>query len=108
MGKHRESPEIAAFIRRMFRALERRAATGDLEAVEALAALAKPLSDATRNAGLAAWSTGYSYTDLADALGISRQAARQRFASLDRPAANGGLNDEGHVSATGSRRDRQA
>lgn len=101
MAKHRESPEISAFIRRMFRALERRAASGDLEAVEALAGLAKPLAEATRRAGQSAWDTGYSYTELADALGISRQAARQRFVPSTVPAANGVSNDEAATSPTG-------
>lgn len=81
MAKHREAPELAAFIRRMFRALERRASEGDLEAVEALASLGSPLREATERAGLAAWQHGYSYTEIGTALGISRQAARQRFSS---------------------------
>lgn len=79
MAKHRESPEIAAFIRRMFRALERRAQDGDLEALEALASLRSSLRDSTERAGLSASKHGYSFTEIGTALGITRQAARQRF-----------------------------
>lgn len=77
--KHREANELEAFVKRMFRALVRRAADGDLEAVEALARLSRSCEAAARQAGDAAWRHGYSYTQLADALGITRQAARQRF-----------------------------
>lgn len=91
MAKHREALELSSFIKRMFRALERRAADGDLEAVEALAQLREPLAEATRRAGQAAYETGYSYTELAGPLGISRQAARQRFAN---PAATGDASHE--------------
>lgn len=79
MAKHRESPEIEAFVKRMYRALEKRASEGDLEAVEALANLSSAVVAATKRAADAAWRNGYSYTQIGDALGISRQAARQRF-----------------------------
>lgn len=82
MAKHRESPDIEAFINRMFRALVKRAEDGDLEAVEALANLALLASTAANSAGAAAWRNGYSYTQIGDALGITRQAARQRFGSF--------------------------
>jgi len=82
MAKHRESPEIEAFVKRMHRALIRRAKDGDLEAVEALANLVASSSEACKLAADAAWRSGFSYTQIGDALGISRQAARQRFASV--------------------------
>lgn len=83
MAKFRESAELGAFLRRMMRALVRRAADGDLEAVEVLAQLNGEIAQATRDAGDAAWRRGYSYTQIGDALGISRQAARQRFLTKD-------------------------
>jgi hypothetical protein len=70
----------------MFRALVRRAGDGDLEAVEVLASLSRSCAAATKEAADAAWKSGYSYTQLGDALGITRQAARQRFGSpADKP-----------------------
>jgi hypothetical protein len=84
MAKHRECPELEAFLRRMMRALVRRAAEGDLEAVEVLARLNGEIAQATRDAGDAAWRCGYSYTQIGDALGITRQAARQRFLTRER------------------------
>lgn len=63
----------------MFRALERRAQEGDLEALEALASLGQSLRESTERAGLSAHQHGYSFTEIGTALGITRQAARQRF-----------------------------
>ena len=80
VAKHREADELGAFVQRMFRALVRRAADGDLLAVEVLADLQRSCAESTREAGEAAWKSGYSYTQVGDALGITRQGARQRFA----------------------------
>ncbi|HEX7873964.1 MAG TPA: hypothetical protein VF475_13700 [Sphingobium sp.] len=88
--KRREANELEAFVKRMFRALVRRSAEGDLEAVEALARLSRSCEAATREAGDAAWRHGYSYTQLADALGVSRQAARQRFTKKELNSAVSG------------------
>lgn len=81
--KH-EAPEIGAMTNRMMRALARRAAEGDLEAVEQLAELQTKLTEHLRAAAQGAHAFGYSWTEIADATGTSRQAARQRFA----PAVN--------------------
>lgn len=79
--KH-EAPEIGAMIGRMFRALERRAAEGDLEAVEQLNALADAAGAHLCAAAQAAHDqAGYSWTEIGRATGTSRQGARQRFAS---------------------------
>lgn len=77
--KH-ESPEIGAAAARMLRALVRRAQEGDWEALEQLAELENLASCSTQAAGhLMQTEFGYSYTQLGDVLGITRQAARQRF-----------------------------
>lgn len=78
--KH-EAPEIGAMIGRMVKALARRAAEGDLEAVEQLAALVGTTNDALRTAAQGAHAFGYSWTELGEATGTTRQAARQRFAA---------------------------
>lgn len=89
-----ESPEIGAMAKRMVRALVRRAAAGDTEALEQLAELERDLPVAITTAGKLMASgermvkgQGYSYTELGDVLGISRQAARQRFSRPASPAA---------------------
>jgi hypothetical protein len=57
----------------------RRAAAGDAEALEELLKLAEIVPAAIRDAGAAMHAFGYSYTELGDIAGISRQAARERF-----------------------------
>lgn len=64
---------------RMMRALVRRAGEGDTEALEWLAHLEAELPRLMNEAGAAAHDHGYTYTVLGQCLGISRQAARQRF-----------------------------
>lgn len=79
--KH-EAPEIGAMVRRMMRALVERAAEGDQEALEELASIEKMMPAFITEAGRAMHDEfGYSYTFLGDALGVSRQGARQRFAA---------------------------
>jgi hypothetical protein len=65
--------------RRVVRALRRRASDGDTEALEQLLQLADVVSAEIVAAGAALHDFGYSYTELADVAGISRQAARARF-----------------------------
>lgn len=80
MSRH-EARDVAQAARRMIRALVRRAGTGDTEALRELVETQRVLAEAIQAAGAAAYATGhYSYADLAGELGISRQAARQRFA----------------------------
>lgn len=65
--------------RRVVRALVRRAAEGDSEALEELLKLAELVPAAIHDAGVAMHRFGYTYTELGDIAGISRQAARERF-----------------------------
>ncbi len=80
--RRREAPEIGSFMRRMFRALVARAAEGDTEALEVLADLEKASTAALGEAMRAAHARGYSWTELADLVGVTRQAARQRFHAI--------------------------
>jgi hypothetical protein len=80
--RRHESPELGATVRRMVRALVRRAAEGDTEALEQLAQLELELPTAT-SCALALMNARtstpvYSFTELANVLGTTRQAARQR------------------------------
>lgn len=75
-----ESRDVAAAAGRMIRGLVKRAATGDQEALWELVQLQANVNDAINEAGARMHvQAGYTYTTLAGELGISRQAARQRF-----------------------------
>ena len=50
-----ENDEYAAFLRRVIRAYSRRVASGDIEAITTMAALANDLEDATRQAAQQRW-----------------------------------------------------
>jgi hypothetical protein len=75
-----ENDEYAAFVRRAIRAYTRRVTAGDIDALAGMAALADELDIAIHHAvtGLRA-RHGYSWADIAARLGISRQAAQQRW-----------------------------
>lgn len=68
-------------MRRMLAALARRGAAGEVEALEALAGLERAIPGYLAEAARGAHDgpAGYSWTDLGLWLGITRQAARQRF-----------------------------
>jgi hypothetical protein len=95
--KTTQNTEFAAFARRILRAYARRVADGDIEALRSLTTLASDVDNATRDAvrGLRLW--GYSWSDIADCLGVSRQAAQHRWGNptdrgaLDRRLLNDGL-----------------
>lgn len=86
--QHREAMELAGMLRRMGKALVRRAAEGDLEALEALTHARAAIDDAIGDAAAAlhqpcVWvrgeKVGYSWAEIGGVLGISRQAAHQQF-----------------------------
>ena len=74
-----ENDEYAAFIRRVIRAYSRRIATGDIDAIADMAAAADHLDKAIADAITGLRATGYSWADIAARLGITRQAAQQRW-----------------------------
>lgn len=76
---YRESPAIGAFMRRMTKALIRRAGEGDIEALSVLLDLQRETQAAIVEAGRALHATGYSYGDLARHTGVSKQAAIKRY-----------------------------
>ena len=76
-----EAPEIGKAARRMVRSLVGRAGEGDWEAIEELVTTRAAVADAIGAAIVGAHEFGYSYTELADVLGTSRQAVRQRVQS---------------------------
>ena len=77
----REAADMAAFLRRMFRAMTRRAVEGDDNVLAELLALRENLDEAIDAAARGLHEFGYSWTYLGEAAGMTRQAARQRWAS---------------------------
>jgi hypothetical protein len=74
-----ENDEYAAFTRRIIRAYARRVATGDVEALTDMVGLSTLLDDAISEAVIGLRGHGYSWADIAARLGITRQAAQQRW-----------------------------
>jgi hypothetical protein len=74
-----ENDEFAAFTRRIIRAHGRRVATGDVEALRDLTALSTHLDQVITDAVTGLRAHGYSWAEIADRLGITRQAAHQRW-----------------------------
>ena len=74
-----ENDEYAAFARRIVRAYARRVATGDIEALADMTTLAADIEAAIRVAVIGLRNFGYSWADIAARLGITRQAAQQRW-----------------------------
>ena len=79
--KRVENDDYAAFTRRVLTAHGRRIAAGDIEGLTALAALAADIDTATRTAVTGLRAAGYSWADIGSRLGMTRQAAQQRFGS---------------------------
>ena len=74
-----ENDAYAAFTRRVIRAYARRVATGDVEAFIDLVGLSQQLDTAILQAVTGLRACGYSWTEIATRLGITRQAAHQRW-----------------------------
>jgi hypothetical protein len=68
-----------AFVRRSIAAFARRAESGDTDALEGLLALESELRTAITSAGAALHAAGYSWAEIAQTTGASRQAAQARF-----------------------------
>jgi hypothetical protein len=83
-----ENDEYAAFLRRVIAAYSRRVASGDIEAITAMAAMAGHLQDATRQAITGLREIGYSWADIAMRLGITRQGAQQRWGDTPTPVTD--------------------
>src|SRR5258708_33638756 len=78
-GRVVENDEYAAFLRRVIRAYSRRVAAGDIEAISAMARIARETDTAIRDAITGLRFIGYSWADIGLRLNITRQAAQQRW-----------------------------
>jgi hypothetical protein len=74
-----ENAEYAAFARRILRAYSRRIATGDVESLTHLIDLADDIHDAIQQAANGLRTAGYSWAEIGTRLGVTRQAAQQRW-----------------------------
>src|SRR3954451_7848135 len=93
-----ENREFDAFVRRILRAYARRVANGDVEALRSLAALSSDVDAVTRLAvaGLRKSPYSYSWSEIAERLGVSKQAAQMRYGDrTDRSALDRRLLDAG-------------
>jgi hypothetical protein len=74
-----ENDQYAAFTRRILRAYARRVADGDVEALIAMTGLAADIDTAIGQAVSGLRESGYSWAAIGSRLGITRQAAQQRW-----------------------------
>ena len=74
-----ENDEYAAFARRVLRAYARRVADGDVEALTLMTDLADEIDTAIGQAVTGLRAFGYSWAEIGSRLGITRQAAQQRW-----------------------------
>ena len=78
-GRVVENSDYAAFIRRAVRAHGRRIGTGDVEALADLLDLAGEVDRALTVAVSGLRAAGYSWAEIAARIGVTRQAAQQRW-----------------------------
>ncbi len=74
-----DNDEYASFARRVLRAYARRVATGDIDALTAMTDLSEEIDTAISQAVIGLRGFGYSWADIGTRLGITRQAAQQRW-----------------------------
>ncbi len=74
-----ENDEYAAFVRRVLRAYARRVGDGDVEALALMLGLAEEIDTAIAEAVKGLRAYGYSWAEIGSRLGITRQAAQQRW-----------------------------
>jgi predicted transcriptional regulator len=78
-GRQVENDEYGAFVRRVLRAYARRVGDGDVEALALMANLADDINAALGEAVKGLRAHGYSWAEISSRLGITRQAAQQRW-----------------------------
>lgn len=77
--RHVENDDYLAFVIRILKAAEKRIASADPEDLAAMAQLRAALDQAIDGAARGMHDNGYSWTEIAAPLGISRQAALKRW-----------------------------
>jgi hypothetical protein len=74
-----DNDEYASFVRRVVRAYARRVGAGDVDALADMTGLATELDETISQAVTGLRETGYSWAEIAARLGVTRQAAQQRW-----------------------------
>ena len=74
-----ENDEYSAFVRHILRAYARRIGDGDVEALALMLGLAEEIDIAIAEAVKGLRACGYSWAEIGSRLGITRQAAQQRW-----------------------------
>ena len=74
-----ENDEYAAFVHRILRSYSRRVGGGDVEALALMLDLAGEIDTAIAEAVKGLRACGYSWAEIGSRLGITRQAAQQRW-----------------------------
>ena len=74
-----ENSQYAAFARRILRAYARRICAGDIDALADITVLAADVDNAIRHAVTGLRTVGYSWAEIGARLGVTRQAAQQRW-----------------------------
>lgn len=74
-----ETDDYVLFARRILNGLGRRVASGDVENVAALAELSRDVDRVLADAVAGLRAAGYSWAEIAARLGVTRQAAQQRW-----------------------------
>jgi hypothetical protein len=74
-----ENDEYASFTRRVLRAYAHWVAAGDVDALADMTGLAAELDDVISQAITGLRTAGYSWAEIAARLGVTRQAAQQRW-----------------------------
>lgn len=78
---HRPNDKFRAFCGRIIRAYARRVGDGDVEALAELVRLRVDLDRAIGDAVVGLKRFGYSWAEIADRLGITKQGAQQRWSA---------------------------
>jgi hypothetical protein len=79
MSAQTEAEKYGAFARRILRAMGRRVADRDIEALAVLAQLQVDVADQMQASVDALLAHGYSWADIGAQLNISRQGAQQKY-----------------------------
>jgi len=74
-----ENDEYASFVRRVIQGYARRVAAGDVDALADMTGLAAELDKSTSQAVIGLREAGYSWAEIATRIGVTRQAAQQRW-----------------------------
>lgn len=83
--RHVENDEYAAFVRRVLKAYAARVALGDIDAVADMVAIARELDTLIQQSVDGLRAKGYSWSEIARRLGITKQAAHERWSHRPKP-----------------------